>query len=41
MALDIFSMMHQESAGKLRESMKSWILQIDGTLKRGLRVATL
>ncbi len=31
MALDIISTMHYESAEKLRESMKSWILHIDGT----------
>ena len=31
MALDIISIIHYESAEKLRESMKSWILQIDGT----------
>jgi hypothetical protein len=34
-ALDIFSMMHQESADKLRQSMHSWILQIDGTSDSG------
>ena len=31
LAMDIFSMIHDENTGRLRESMHSWILQIDGT----------
>ena len=31
MALDIFSMIHDENASRLRESIHSWVLQIDGT----------
>ncbi len=31
LALDIFAMIHEEYSGKLRESLLSYILQIDGT----------